>query len=86
MSGAALEHVGEAVTFAKTINATGFMLDFEPDTSEPAWAVAYAKYVSALTNAMHGQGLRAEMCVSSWGILDGHELPDGEVRGGLGTA
>ena len=25
---------------------------------------------------MHRVGLRAEMCVSSWGILDGHELPD----------
>ena len=67
MSGAAIEHVGEAVAFAKAINATGFMLDYEPATSEPAWAMAYAKFVAAFTAAMHGAGLTAEMCVSSWG-------------------
>ena len=52
--------------------------DFEPDTSEVAWVHAYADYVTAFTAAMHKYGLRAEMCVSSWGILDGHELPNGE--------
>ena len=38
----------------------------------------YADYVAAFAAAMHKYGLRAEMCVSSWGILDGHELPNGE--------
>jgi hypothetical protein len=30
---------------------------------------------------MHKYGLKAEMCVSAWGILDGHELPNGEGYG-----
>ena len=30
---------------------------------------------------MHGAGLQAEMCVSSWGILDGHFLKNGEGYG-----
>ena len=60
---------------------SGFMLDFEPATSEVAWVHAYADYVAAFTKAMHAAGLQAEMCVSDWGILDGHFLKSGEGYG-----
>ena len=32
-------------------------------------------------DAMHTAGLRGEMCVAAWGILDGHSLPDHEGYG-----
>ena len=80
-SGSALKHVAEVAAFAKKINVSGFMLDFEPATSEVAWVHAYSDYVAAFTKAMHGAGLQAEMCVSDWGILDGHFLKSGEGYG-----
>jgi hypothetical protein len=81
ISGNAVKHVAEVAAFAKSINVSGLMLDFEPSTSEISWVHAYANYVSAFSAAMHAQGLKAEMCVSSWGILDGHLLPNGEGYG-----
>lgn len=75
MSGAAARNVGAVAAFAKASNVSGLMLDFEPDTSAAAWAEAYAGYVRAFSAAMHAVGLEAEMCVSDWGILDGHEVP-----------
>eukprot|EP00040_Diaphanoeca_grandis_P002922 m.23116 g.23116 ORF g.23116 m.23116 type:complete len:320 (-) comp14076_c1_seq1:59-1018(-) len=81
MNGNAAKHADEVAAFAKRINVSGFMLDFEPDTSEVSWVYAYRDYVAAFTTAMHNVGLKAEMCVSSWGILDGHELPNGEGYG-----
>lgn len=81
MTGSALQRVAEVAAFAKKINVSGFMLDFEPDTSEVAWVHAYADYVEAFTKAMHSAGIKAEMCVSSWGILDGHFLKNGEGYG-----
>ena len=80
-SGSALKHVAEVAAFAKKINVSGFMLDFEPATSEVAWVHAYSDFVAAFTKAMHGAGLQAEMCVSDWGILDGHFLKSGEGYG-----
>eukprot|EP00966_Prymnesium_polylepis_P295986 6836285-Prymnesium_polylepis.1 len=77
MSGAAAKRVAEVAAFAARVNASGLMLDFEPSTSDPAWVRAYAAYVTAFAAAMHAVGLRAEMCVSSWGILDGHTVPEG---------
>ena len=81
MSGTALKHVAEVAAFAEKINVSGFMLDFEPGTSEVAWVHAYADYVAAFREAMHDAGLQAEMCVSDWGILDGHFLKNGEGYG-----
>jgi hypothetical protein len=81
MSGTALAHVSEAAAFAKAANVSGLMLDFEPATSEVPWVLAYAKYVKAFTAALHAVGLEAEMCVSDWGILDGHFLKNGEGYG-----
>ena len=63
--------------FARKINASGLMLDYEPSTCDPVRARAYASYVAALTGAMHAVGLAAEMCVSDWGILDGHSVREG---------
>ena len=40
MTGSALKHVAEVAAFAKKINVSGFMLDFEPKTSEVAWVHA----------------------------------------------
>jgi hypothetical protein len=77
-SGNAKEHVAEVAALAQRLNVSGFMLDFEPSTSDAAWVRAYADYVAAFVAAMHGVGLRAEMCVSGWGILDGHALPNHE--------
>ena len=72
ISGSAASSVDAVAAFAKAINASGFMLDFEPSTSSTAWVAAYAAYVAKFTAAMHAVGLRAEMCVSSWGILDSY--------------
>ena len=92
--------VDDVAAWAKSINVSGVMLDYEPDTSNatseaarnprPAcdpprplnelsrrWVRAYAAYVKALTESMHAVGLRAEMCISDWGILDGHTVPEG---------
>ena len=92
--------VDDVAAWAKSINVSGVMLDYEPDTSNatseaarnprPAcdpprplnelsrrWVRAYAAYVAALTESMHAVGLRAEMCISDWGILDGHTVPEG---------
>ena len=80
-SGSAAKYAAEVAAFAKSINVSGFMLDFEPATSEVSWVHAYADYVGAFAAAMHKEGLKAEMCVSSWGILDGHLLPGGEGYG-----
>ena len=76
-SGAALASVGDVTACALELGVSGFMLDFEPDSSDPALAEAYAAYVAALVEALHGAGLQAEMCVSSWGILDGHTVDGG---------
>jgi hypothetical protein len=81
ISGNAAKYVAEVAAFAKSVNISGLMLDFEPDTSETVWVHAYADYVTAFSQAMHEHGLRAEMCVSAWGILDGHALPNGEGYG-----
>ena len=80
-SGNAKQHVAEVAALAQRLNVSGFMLDFEPSTSDAAWVTAYADYVAAFVAAMHGVGLRAEMCVSGWGILDGHALPNHEGYG-----
>ena len=80
-SGNAAKFASEVAAFAKRINVSGLMLDFEPATSEVSWVHAYADYVTAFAAAMHKEGLKAEMCVSSWGILDGHLLPGGEGYG-----
>lgn len=80
-SGAAEKQVAQVAAFAKAINVSGLMLDFEPATSAIPWVEAYASYVAAFTKAMHAEGLKAEMCVSSWGILDGHFLPNNEGYG-----
>eukprot|EP00656_Telonema_subtile_P013268 TRINITY_DN16731_c0_g1_i3.p1 TRINITY_DN16731_c0_g1~~TRINITY_DN16731_c0_g1_i3.p1 ORF type:complete len:301 (-),score=68.07 TRINITY_DN16731_c0_g1_i3:73-975(-) len=77
ISGNALKHVADVAAFAKSINASGFMLDFEPSTSDAAWVNAYTEFVAGFTTAMRGVGLQAEMCVSSWGILDGHTVAEG---------
>eukprot|EP01052_Picozoa_sp_SAG31_P037861 SAG31_NODE_4959_length_2834_cov_2.184644_1_plen_646_part_00 len=77
MSGNALKRVGAVARFAKAAGVSGMMLDFEPATSEIPWVRAYAAYVQGFTKAMHGVGLMAEMCVSDWGILDGHFLRNG---------
>ena len=81
MNGAAIKHVAAAAQFAHAANVSGLMLDFEPATSEIPWVMAYARYVSAFTAAMHAVRKQAEMCVSDWGILDGHFLPHGEGYG-----
>jgi hypothetical protein len=81
MSGNALKEVAKVAAFAKAANVSGLMLDFEPATSEVKWVKAYAQYVAGFTKAMHAAGLRAEMCVSDWGILDGHFLKNGEGYG-----
>lgn len=80
-SGAAEKQVAQVAAFAKAINVSGLMLDFEPATSAIPWVEAYASYVAAFSKAMHAEGLKAEMCVSSWGILDGHFLPNNEGYG-----
>jgi hypothetical protein len=81
MSGNALKHVAKVAAFAKAANVSGLMLDFEPGTSEVKWVEAYAAYVAGFVQAMHKVGLKAEMCVSDWGILDGHFLKNGEGYG-----
>ena len=80
-SGNAARHVDEVVALAKQLNVTGFMLDFEPDTSDSVWVKAYAEYVGRFSSAMHAAGLTAHMCVAGWGILDGHVLPNHEGYG-----
>ena len=80
-SGAAEKQVAQVAAFAKAINVSGLMLDFEPATSAIPWVEAYASYVAAFSKAMHAEELKAEMCVSSWGILDGHFLPNNEGYG-----
>ena len=77
ISGAAMTSVSDVAQCAVNLGVSGFMLDFEPDDSSPELVNAYAAYIKALTEAMHNVGLRAEMCVSSWGILDGHTVDNG---------
>ena len=67
----------QVAAWAKDINVSGVMLDFEPETSNATWVRAYAAYVKALSDAMHRVGLLCEMCISDWGILDGHTIDEG---------
>ena len=76
-SGLGEANVAQVAAFAKRINASGLMLDYEPKVSDASLARAYASYVRAFSQAMHSVGLQGEMCVSDWGILDGHTVPEG---------
>ena len=40
ISGNAAKYVAEVAEFANSVNISGLMLDFEPDTSEVAWVHA----------------------------------------------
>ena len=70
-------HVDKVAAWAKRNHFSGVMLDYEPHTSAADRVHQYAAFVGNLSRAMHAVGLQAEMCVSSWGILDGHSTPQG---------
>ena len=76
-NGTSWRHVDEVAAWAKRNRFSGVMLDYEPHTSAAERVHQYAAFVGNLSRAMHVAGLQAEMCVSSWGILDGHSTPQG---------
>ena len=57
---------------ARRNNLTSLMIDYEPKTNiTSAHAHAFASAIQQLAVALHKQGVRLGMCVSSWSILTG---------------
>jgi hypothetical protein len=77
INGTGWREVSQVAAWAQRYNVSGVMLDYEPTTSAAERVVQYAGYVGNLTAAMHSVGLQSEMCVSDWGILDGHTTVEG---------
>jgi hypothetical protein len=69
-SGAASKGVADAAAVASRNNLTSLMVDYEPsDNVTIAHSQAYADFMTALSDALHAEGVESHMCISSWGIL-----------------
>ena len=67
-----------AATLANSLGWDGLMIDYEPTQNYTAAHVnAYAAAAKVFADAMHSRGMRLGMCISSWGINDAHEVPQG---------
>ena len=72
-SGAALQAVANLTAAAERHNLTALFVDFEGQ-SDPLMAALLARFVAALSAALHAVGRAAEMAVDAAGILDQYGL------------
>ena len=62
--------VQQLAAMAKRNKLSSLMLDYEPKTNiTQLHAEAYARFITALTEALHVYGVELDICVSNWSIL-----------------